>query len=477
MTRVVWFGLGAIFAALLIGCGQSKEQALQELEKLNVKFTPDDFVQSADKGDLKAVQLCLEAGIDGNSPDASGSTALMAAAKKGRIDVVNTLLEQKLNLNLQDKQGETALMLAAANDQVDIVKLLLKKNADPNLQDQGGWSALMKAVYQGSTACVQALVGQSHQEVNRALLVAALTGRKDIVKVLLDNGAEIDTRADDGRTPLMLAAAKGDNDLVAALLAAGADPTLVDRSSATAGALAAAKGYNDLANRLRLSPPPAPAAGAPGRPTTSASPQAGLPPQPAGAVPDKDSLAKSETEAVSVPNSHRAARDDSSVPLSTDANATKPISVVEIQEAFLPVMLTEVNGKKAKIQAVGGDEYNVSVGDELKGLNYKVAEVQVRRTEDKDGNPVDDSVVKLRNTKSGHEVELIKGVPAQDRPPYAVLRLPDSDETLKVEVDQTFSVPSDPGHTYKVLDIRPAQVIVRRIEDNRVITLEKRARN
>ena len=219
MTRVVWFGLGALFAALLLGCGQSKEQALQELEKLNVKFTPDDFVQSADKGDLKAVQLFLEAGIDVNSQDATGSTALMVAAREGRIDVVNKLLEQKLNLNTQDKQGETALMLAAANDHADIVKLLLKKNADPNIQDLSGWSALMKAVYQGDTASVEALVAQSHQEVNRALLVAALTGHKEVVKVLLDNGAEVDTRADDGRTPLMLAAARGDNDLVAALLA------------------------------------------------------------------------------------------------------------------------------------------------------------------------------------------------------------------------------------------------------------------
>jgi ankyrin repeat protein len=475
MTRVVWFGLGALFAALLLGCGQSKEQALQELEKLNVKFTPDDFVQSADKGDLKAVQLFLEAGIDVNSQDATGSTALMVAAREGRIDVVNKLLEQKLNLNTQDKQGETALMLAAANDHADIVKLLLKKNADPNIQDLSGWSALMKAVYQGDTASVEALVAQSHQEVNRALLVAALTGHKEVVKVLLDNGAEVDTRADDGRTPLMLAAARGDNDLVAALLAAGADPTLVDKSGATAAALASAKGYNDLANRLQKSSPTAPAPTTRAGATNPLSGQAAGSPEPAGAISNKDFLRP--PAAGSVPDSSEQTSDRASAPVSTEANATRPITVVEIQEAFLPVMLTEVNGKKAKIQAVGGDEYNVSVGDELKGLNYKVAEVQVRHTEDKDGNPVDDSVVKLRNTKSGHEVELIKGVPAQDRPPYAVLGLPATDQTLKVEVDQTFAIPSDPGHTYKVLDIRPTQVIVRRIEDNRVITLAKKPHN
>ncbi len=442
MTNVVWLGLIALFTLLLFGCGQSKEQSTQELEKLNVKFTPDDFVQSADKGDLKAVQLFLEAGMDGNAQDTTGSTALMAAAKNGRIDVVNKLLEHKLNLNLQDKQGETALELAAANNQSDVVKLLLKKNADPNIQDQSGWSALMKAVYQGNTACVETLAVQSHQEVNRALLVAALTGRKDIVKVLLDNGAEVDTRADDGRTPLMLAAAKGDADLVAALLAVGAEPTLVDKSGATAAALAAAKGYNDLANRLQQSPAPAPAA-----------------------------------STASTPDSHQPAIGGGSSARPIGQNTTKPISVVEIQEEFLPVMLTEVNGKKAKIQAVGGEEYNVSVGDDLKGLDYKVTQVEVRHTEDKDGNPVDDSVVKLRDTKSGHEVELIKGVPAQDRPPYAILGLPDSDQTLKVEVGQSFSIPSDPGHTYIVLDIRPAQVIVRRIEDNRVITLQKKTSN
>ena len=104
-----------------------------------------------------------------------------------------------------------------------------------------------------------------------------------------------------------------------------------------------------------------------------------------------------------------------------------------------------------------------------------MTDVEVRNTEDKDGNPVDDSVVKLRNTKSGQAVDLIKGVPAQEHAAYAILGFPDSDQTLKVEVDQTFSIPSDPGHTYKVLDIRPAQVIIRRIEDNRVSTLEKKS--
>jgi ankyrin repeat protein len=466
MSKAVW--LSIVVAVTLFGCGQSKEQAIQELEKLNVKFTPDDFVQSAEKGDLKAIQLFLNAGIDCNAQSATGVTALMAAARYGRVDVVNRLLEQKANVNARGKQGVTALMLAAENGQVEIVKLLLKKNADPNLEDQTGWTALMKAVYQGSTGSVEALAAQSRQEVNRALLVAALTGHQEIARILIDNGAEIDSRADDGRTPLMLAASKGDNDFVSFLLKAGADPSLIDKSGATAASLAEAKGHNEVREHLQRAPLPPGAEIGPHQKTATPD-SAG----PSGALSDKKLLSPPEGEKSVLLDSQGAAGANRSPKAAGESARTKSASVVEIQQEFLPVMLAEINGKKAKIRPVDGEEYNVAVGDQLKGLDYKVTDLQVRTTEDKDGNPVDDSVVTLRNTKSGQNVALVKGVPAQEHAAYAVLAFPDAEQTLKVEVDQTFSIPSDPGHTYKVLDIRPTQVIIRRIEDNRVSTLEK----
>jgi ankyrin repeat protein len=465
--------ISIVFALFLFGCGQSKEQALEELQKLNVTFTPDDFVKSAEKGDLKAIQLFLNAGIDCNSQSAAGFTALMAASKNGRIEVVKKLLDQKLNVDAQGKQGVTALMLAAENNQVEVVKLLLAKHADPNLEDQTGWSALMKAVYQGNTSCVEALAALSRQEVNRSLLIAALTGHKEIAKILLDNGAEVDTRADDGRTPLMLAASKGDNDMVSLLLKAGADATLTDKSGVSAPALAMSKGYKEVADRLHHAPVPPPSASAPppkGEGSRTAE-------EPTGSTSDKDLLTQPEGAKSPGHDARGASNAGNSKSAVDDSNHSKPASVVEIKQEFLPVMLAEVNGKKAKIHPVDGEEYSVSIGDQLKGLDYKVIDVEVSSTEDKDGNPVDDSVIKLRNTKSGETVSLIKGVPAQEHSAYAVLAFPNSDQTLKVEVDQTFTIPSDPDHTYKVLDIRPAQVIIRRIEDNRVSTLEKKSRS
>ena len=470
MSKALW--LSILVTGFLFGCGQSKEQVVQELEKLNVKFTPDDFVRSAEKGDLKAVELFLAAGIDVNAQNASGFTALMAAAKNGRMEVVNKLLDQKVNVDAQSKQGVTALMLAAENNQSEIVNLLLKKNADPNLQDQTGWSALMKAVYQGNARCVEALAARSRQEVNRGLLVAALTGHPDIAKILLDNGAEVDTRADDGRTPLMLAAGKGDNDLVAFLLKAGADPTLTDQSGAAAGSLARAKGHKDVADRLQQAAPPPRADASARNAAANRSPA-----ENSAATSDKDLLLRPERAKGDAGDSRVVASASGSPNAQSEPAQGKLASIVDIQQEFLPVMLTEVNGKQAKIHATGGEEYTVAIGDQLKGLDYKVTDVEVRHTEDKDGNPVDDSIVELRNTKSGQTVALIKGVPAQEHPAYAILAFPDSEQTLKVEVDQSFSIPTDPGHTYKVLDIRPAQVIVRRIEDNRVTTLVKKSQS
>jgi ankyrin repeat protein len=250
-------------AVLLFGCGQSKEQAIQGLERLNVKFTQDDFVRSSENGDLKAVELFFDAGIEGNAQSSAGLTALMAASKSGRIEVVKKLLEQKVKVDSQGKGGVTALMLAADGNQLEVLKLLLKRNADPNLEDERGWTALTHAVVQGNASCVEALAARSREEVNRGLLVAALMGHKDAAKVLLDHGAEVDTRAEDGRTPLMLAALKGDNELVSLLLQAGADSSLTDKSGATAGSLAKANGFKELAGRFQQTGPGTVAQGPP----------------------------------------------------------------------------------------------------------------------------------------------------------------------------------------------------------------------
>jgi ankyrin repeat protein len=466
MKRVVWFGAFVSLALFLFGCGKSKEQAVQELERLNLKVRSDDFVRSAEQGDTKALPLFFEAGIDINARNSAGYTALMAAAKNGQVEIVNKLLERKANVDIQGNNGLTALMLAAENNQLSIVKALLAKKADPNLQDNSGWSALMKAVYGGNTECVVAIADRSRQEVNRGLLVAALMDHKDTAKALLDRGAEIDTRADDGRTPLMLAASKGFADLVSFFLHEGADRALTDSSGNTAAALASAKGSREIVSLLQNAPPPS-AGGA-----SENSGPARLPDQKPVTASDHERLAKSQ-RTLGEPNAPREPVAERSQE-SDQSPVVQNVRILSIKQEFLPAMLTEISERKAKIKDANGDYYSVTTGDQLKGLDYKVTDIEVRSTEDKDGNTVDDSVVKLQNTKTGQVVTLIKGIPAREHASYALLSVSRSSEPMKVETDQNFSIPGDADHTYKVLDIRPAQVIIKRIEDNRVFTLQKK---
>jgi uncharacterized protein len=454
----------------LFGCSKSKDDLVKELNALNFQFNGDDFVRSAAEGDQKALGLFFAAGFDVNTPNTAGYTGLMAAAERGRVDIVKLLLDHKADPNVAGRDAGTSLMLAAENNQPEIVKLLLDRGADPNRQDHNGWTALLKAAYQGNAKCIEILVSHTKLELDRALLVATLMERKDAVKVLLDNGAEVDFRASDGRTPLILAAGKGNKEIVELLLKAGADASLTDQSGQTAQAVAAAKGFNDIAESLRHAPAPS------GTPVAVASPTASA--ETASATRSATPPTISDADILKMPTPVGASP-SASPGQTTVANAaggpsvTGKIRVEEVEEAFLPVTLDEVHGKKATLRDADGATYTVTVGDLLKGMSYRVVDVEARSVNDKDGNVVDASVVKLRHERTGQTISLIKGIPTREHGAYAVLVVNSTGQKIKVELDHDFSLPDEPGQTYRILDIRPTQVVIKRMRDGEVWTLQK----
>jgi uncharacterized protein len=458
----------------LFGCSKSKDDVVKELNALNFQFNGDDFVRSAAEGDQKALGLFFAAGFEVNTPNSAGYTGLMAAAERGRADIVKLLLDHKADPNVAGRDAGTALMLAAENNQPEIVKLLLGRGADPNRQDNNGWTALLKAAYQGHATCIEILAGHTKQELDRALLVATLMERKDAVKVLLDNGAEVDFKASDGRTPLILAAGKGNKDIVDLLLKAGADASLTDQSGQTAEAVAAAKGFNDIAESLRHAPAPS------GRtPVAVASPSASG--ETVSATGSDTPPTISDDDILKMPNPSGSA--PSASPGQTKVanvavggpSVTGKIRVEEVDEAFLPVTLDEVHGKKATLREADGATYTVTVGDALKGMSYRVVDVESRSVNDKDGNVVDASVVKLRHERTGQTISLIKGIPTREHGAYAILVVNSTGQKIKVELDHEFSLPDEPGQTYRILDIRPTQVVIKRMRDGEVWTLQKSA--
>src|SRR5688572_30504831 len=84
------------------GCNKS-EKAQQELARSNINYTESDFIENARQGNVDAVKLFLDAGMNTEVKTRDGQTPLMVAALGNQIDVVKLLLENGADVNARNK--------------------------------------------------------------------------------------------------------------------------------------------------------------------------------------------------------------------------------------------------------------------------------------------------------------------------------------------------------------------------------------
>lgn len=126
----------AIAAAIIIPLASAEGSSYQ----LQQEAVYEAACRGGDK--LRAV---LSEGVNINTINDSGDTALMKAASENQYDVVSVLVNNGANVNMQNHKGETALIIAAGKGNSDVVCLLLEANADPNIRNRRGETALQKA--------------------------------------------------------------------------------------------------------------------------------------------------------------------------------------------------------------------------------------------------------------------------------------------------------------------------------------------
>lgn len=162
---------------------------------------------------------------------------MLVAIKRGSAADVSELLKRGLDPNIVDREGYSLLMLAVRDGNEEIVDVLLAAKANPNARNANGDTALRLAAFRGSRPMVERLV-KAKALVNMPgwtpLIYAAFNGHTDVVGYLLDHGAEIDARADNGFTALTAAARGGHEETVALLLKRKANPNLKDDRGNTA---------------------------------------------------------------------------------------------------------------------------------------------------------------------------------------------------------------------------------------------------
>ena len=92
------------------------------------KFSTD-IVRAARYGDIAKVEEFLESGVDVNTMDGTGQTALCYAAQHGDKEMVLLLLAYDADVNYKDGRA-TPLCFAAEMGNVDVVDILLSRGAD-----------------------------------------------------------------------------------------------------------------------------------------------------------------------------------------------------------------------------------------------------------------------------------------------------------------------------------------------------------
>jgi len=96
------------------------------------------FCNAALSGDVNAVQAFLAQGVNVNSAQQGGWTALMNATLQGHVNVVELLIRANADLNTKDNGGFTALMYAASYRRYPIAEALVKAGANLDIVDNAG---------------------------------------------------------------------------------------------------------------------------------------------------------------------------------------------------------------------------------------------------------------------------------------------------------------------------------------------------
>jgi ankyrin repeat protein len=196
------------------------------------------LVNAAAQQDKRAIATLLKAGADVNQTQADGSTPLLWAAHWNDLETADGLIAAHAKVNAASDRGVTPLALAAENSSTAMVQKLLKAGADPNLAQSGGVTPLMLAARAGNVDVVTMLLGSApgitlgpsgRAHVNAAiagtgqtaLMWAVAERRRDVVRLLVDAGADVHAASKIGFTPLLFAARNGDIDTASLLIKAG----------------------------------------------------------------------------------------------------------------------------------------------------------------------------------------------------------------------------------------------------------------
>ena len=467
LGRIIGGGLAvAISLAALNSCRKPKEAVKSDLGEAGYQITTADWFRASRDNAVPAMKKFLAAGFSVNARNEAGDTALHAAATAGALNSADFLMDQGLTVDVRGASERTPLMAAVLGNQTTMVRWLLRQGADPRAKDKEGFLPLMLAVREGKAAAVAELAPYSRENLDSALLLAALIGRSDVIDTLTNYGASVYARMEDGRTPLMIAAENGHTDSVKLLLDIGSSRFSTDRQGRMAADLATAAGHAEIAALIAREPLPGELAlETPAEiartmdgfvdAAAQATPEDGVPAATKNPAPARPIQGEVLSASVSpdAPSAATPAGESFPVP---------PLVMRHYREREMPVQVSTVEGETATLQIRGATrrEVKVRAGETVPGTRLMVVSVK-RRMEDSKlnlGQPMEVSVLEIRDTQTGTSREWISGVPANAHDPVALVEDAVTGQRYTASPGQRFK--SADGAEFIVSDVRPNQLVI-----------------
>ncbi len=535
-TTLAALGLGCSAFFLLPGCGKREEAVRQELKESGYDLTPEAWFRAAESDDTTALSRLLKGGIELDVRNGAGDSALHAAAAAGMQKSAGFLLDRGMAVDLPGGQDRTPLMSAVIDGRPAMVRYLLKQGADPLKKDADGFKPLMIAVREGRADMVAELAAYDREDLDNALLAAALLGQPEVIDELTNYGASLYARMDDGRTALMLAAENGHTETVDLLLEIGANRFSMDEQGRIAADLAREAGHEDLALALAAEPGaeefgieepedagmemlaslerdvgegetsageiPWKAPGAmgplPRTGSSSASPgeapaseqEGGLAgsqpwnrPVPGASAPATGAAPVSLEGAVIAraagdsPRERAVAEDPaepSAVAETPSASGEVDLVMRSFRQRELPLRIETAAPGRVTVRVAGGPPREVAVGAAIPGSPLKVVRVdrRMRETKENDGRPVEISVIEIEDESTGRRRELVAGIPATAHDPVALVEDAATGRRYVARAGQKFRDAG--GAEYSVVDVRPNQMVIEKTGSGEVWTIPLR---